>query len=472
MGYDSVVRLAVAFVVLCGCGRIGFMELADDQPPQDAPPDAGPGTVRVEVTGGALDGNAGEPIADAYVVFVAADGMREVARTDASGIASTFVTGATTVHVAYEATPAGTSAVLSPVKWRVTSYAQIGGGTVIQVGAPAGFGGGGTGDTITVNLPALAGATEYWVIGPGRCGIDGTSITPSFTQWFEGRCNGDPARLYAAARTPTSTSWLDAGDVTLAPGAVISPTASWQPAATYRIRIDGIADGTSVNAGLLEARGTEDALEIGYDEVASVGGTAMLAFDGPAVPVEQIRGELTKDAGTSLQLVRAVAPPDVAGTRSLDPGLFSTAIESLIVDPQSAAMQWTYGPPTQTPGVVVASFEVFDTPGGEQVEWFGYHPVATTSSVLPELPAPLDTLRPAMGATIQGIVMLVDLGGGDYAQAVTRIDRDFSSYLMVSTEIPVGAAASVRIIPGKTARVAPRVRYWIDRMRGTFSGGG
>jgi len=462
------VRLAVALFVLAGCGRIGFTPGADaDPPPADAPPDAAPGTVTVTVTGRALDTNAGQPVADAYVVFVGADQPQEVVRTDANGLASTFVTGATTVHVAHLGTPAGSFAVVPAPVWRVTSFDAIGGGATLVVGAPPGFGALGMGSSVTVNLPVLAGATSYELIGPGRCQIDGVSAGPSFPRSYGVRCDGDTVRLYAVARTPTTTSWLDAGDVMLAPGAVISPTASWQPTATHRIAVDGIADGATVSGGLLEARGPDDALLIGSDEVVSSGGTAMIAFDGLSVAVDQIQAAVTSDP-FSLRLVRRVAPPEVSGVRSLAATVFSRAIDSLFVDRESGAMGWTYGPPAQTAGEVVASIHTFDTSLNERVEWFGYHPAATTAALLPGLPPPLDTLRPATGVTITGGAMVIAGGGGDYAQAVARIDRDFSPYL---NEIPLGAAISIRFLPGETAREAPRPGDWIDRGRAMFTVG-
>jgi len=438
-----MLRYTPWLLVLAACGRLGFDaegRQAGDAG-QDAPP-PGPGPVSVTISVG------GNPIASAYVVVVASDGATEILRTDTAGRAATTVTGATTLHIAYEVVPD----VMAP-EWAVRSFHEIGGGTDLVIGGTEAA----SSASMQLALPANGAATTYRVAGPLRCELGGESSTPMVTTQFDPTCQGAAVPVVAMS----DDRWLDAGTIQLVPAGTASPTGTWLPATSRTV----VVDVPTFVGGLASAvlYGGPDELELGGNEVETDGGPATVPIASAPFTVDRMQVTVVSEvagpptAQLAGRLAYLDAPAEVGGEISFDGSAFAPPIEHVAFAASTRTLAWgTAGTPSAN--TVATSLLLFEASSGAQVTWMSYAPGTTTQFELPVLPAPLDQLVPATAPQEMYGVILSRVDSWDYRELVSRIDRDLNLFTSAGpSELFPALALSIRLAPMVTARSQPRL---------------
>lgn len=415
----------IAFVVT-GC-RFGFDELSGSENGDDdiivTPPV--PGVASVIVTGEDGEPNAGQPIANAYVVAIESDGTTTTKRTDASGEAAIEILGNTEIHVAQPVTGG---------HWALSSFRAINDGASITVGGrpPQATS---MARMLTINLPAFPmDYDQAWITGPRRCLADTAwEMSTSVVLKYDPQCEGETVELYALAWD----IYVPLGATTLVDGATIDRTGStWADMDKVGIGYINVpADVTDTYALVAFPTGTGDLIPMSEngDEVdldRSVG----LGFDiPPAVPGMSVIHAFLSPAGVRVKYEQIDQWP---GMFEVDASMIPPAPPSPSIVPGFSQIQWTAGAAADA-DVYWSAIDI--TTNGSIVRWNAFGPPSATQVKFPVLPSELASLVPT-GASAWGTprIVLAALSDYDYVSVLEIVDRDIFWWWSQGVHMPTG----------------------------------
>jgi len=419
-------------LALCAC-RIGF-----DDVDTTVEPEVGPtAKIRVTVLGSTEETTVGEPIADAYVVFVAGDSTIQTLRTPDDGVISADVLLGTDVHIARAAPE------LAANRWLLYSFHAIDSERELLVGgrppiSTAPF-------TMTANLPAfpVVDFTHSRVRGPMRCvpEIDDSSGTTVVFK-FASACAGETVPLYAQGIENAPYIYMDLGATTLVDNGTLTPATAWLDADKYNVEYADLPASISEVYGFVALPGltssTGDAIIIdGRSETPDAGG-ATLYFDGPPLVAGAMIGTALFDGVNGTRLILERLDGDF-GNRLFDNELVGAAVSIPIADGGARTLTWTT---EQDPTTDVAGVQALVTTNGVEVTWRAYGPGASRAFAYPELPSALSSIVPDPSAqwSVDGIA-LVTLSDFTYATASALIDRDLEHWAGSAAYLPSGTVS-------------------------------
>lgn len=295
----------IGFMLLAACGRFDFDPVGDGG---GNSPDTGPSTITVRVTTVYNDGvpitPAGVPVAGAIVLA----GF-ERTPTDATGTAVVGATEPVDISVEWE----------NPdhFEYVVTALAVPPGSELVIGDRPRSA----NPPVIHLALPTLPTATSYAIALPIGCAAFAqSSPTPTFDISFYDHCAGATVPAFAVA----GTSYLDLGMITLAAGATISPTGSWNDETSVDVKVSGLPVGIDHVAALGIASPNGNAGVGPFVSGDPATDTNTFTLRGPPANVVGIECQLADQsegyAGTLpfAQVVAFSPPPLLATTQARD----------------------------------------------------------------------------------------------------------------------------------------------------------
>jgi hypothetical protein len=420
--------------VLAGC-RFGFDELGgsgnvdDDDDDDDGvivtPPI--PGTARVTVIGEDGEPNVGQPIKDAYVVAIEADGTTTTVRTDPSGEANIAVSGNTALHVAR---------LLDSGEWALSSFRAVNDGAQLVVGGRPPLGTS-MAKSVTVNLPPFPmDYDQAWITGPRGCLVDAAwAMSTTIPVTFDPRCEGKTVELYALA----FDIYVPIGSITLTDGDTIDRTAAaWTD--LDKVGMDYVnvpADVTDTYAFVSWPTATGDLIPMSESADVPDMGFVGLGFDvPPIVPGTTMVHVFESPAGARALFERIDSWP---GTRELDAANLP-AVPTPAIDTTSSQVQWTAGGAPLDADLYWSNTKI--TTGTTNLYWDAYGPPGATQVTFPVLPTELAHLVPDTTSTwYTPRIVIVGLSDFDYASALGFVDRDIYWWWSEGVHMPAGTVS-------------------------------
>jgi len=449
---------AFAVTAMCGC-RFGFSEVPADVPADEAP--AEPGRARVIVIGEEGEPLAGQPIADAYVVVVEADGATTTARTQSDGTATVTILGASTIHVARPAPGLGAQ------HWLLYSFSGLNGDPEILVGgrapAPAAT------RTMTASLPAFpdVNITESRVRGPARCLEVDQAVTagPTATFQFAAACASEQVELFAQGLGSGSPwTWTQLGQVLLVNGTTVTAPTGWQDNIKYYVDYAALPASVDKVWGLLAlpggAPGTQsfgDAIVLDDDSSGIDQSEASLVFDGPPLVPGSMLASFFVDASTAVERSVLERVDTSFSNRLFDTALIGPEVTVPLADAPAQTVAWTS---SNLAGADFVALATTITLPGAVVMWTAYGPASTKAATYPVLPAQLATIAgsPTAGWSTPRLE-IVSMSELSYASALPILDRDLYWWHDVGAYLPAGTIAVSTAQQVTSARPAPVSRF-------------
>lgn len=421
MDVTTTTSFALA-IALAGCGRVGFQDVAGPTG-GDAGSDAAGDTVTLVVTSDEyLAEPAGMPVVGATVLVERSTGTDRLV-TDATGRAQFAAAGVIACHVIYQ----------SSISWRGYTVQPPPAGT-IELGSRPAFN---QNHSVTIALPASAGATEYTVRLPEHCGSPPLTSSPSVQFSYTPECDGAAVHVVGfASGAGVADRYLDAGTLTLHDGATLQVTGTYKLLPTLLLDLTDVPAGSvGVTAEIVARSGLDlTSLTPRLDSVAPSGGAATLGVEfaagGNGLEVS-VFGGLPVQYGTTSELIVPLSAPIPASVSAKDTlPLFESMT---ITDPTRIA--WT--------GAAGGTITIVERIGGD-FQWDWYLPASATVARLPAIPADLGMPMPKVpdAASVTKLAVPGAAGG----ELVPTIDRRWSVWPHDAMLLPPAGGASTRIL--------------------------
>jgi len=395
-------RLALA-VLVAGCGRVGFQELAGHAGGDD---DGGAAdtTIALVVTSDATStGPAGAPIAGATVIVQRTAGAAsDRLTTDAGGGVRFAADGVVAFHVAYHA---GAS-------WRVYTVAAPPAGPIALGGRPEATA---LSHAMSFALPDN-GSSNFWLHLGAACAIPPKEGSASFTLAYAAECEGTTTHVVAFTTAPGTTQdrYIDVGDVTLRNGGMKTVTGAYAVPAAHAVKISNLLGLVSSTTAGIYARTGLELLQLGgdFDSATPSAGTATVATTaapgGNTLWVSTLADLPIQYSSSSDRLV----PVTIANQMSFDASTMVPLFSQLtLTNPPSVA--WTGGADHGT----ILALEI--TSGA--LQWDAYLPPSATAVRFPDLPGDLGA--PVPHTYDYASLVRLDVPGATTADLMPTIDR-------------------------------------------------
>jgi hypothetical protein len=423
----------IACMSLLTACRFGFDEQSTEDGDNDdddvivTPPM--PGSARVLVLGEDGRGDAGEPVADAYVVVVEQSGATTTTRTGDDGIANVEILGNTAIHVAR---PLGAD------EWALSSFRAVNDGAYIIAGGQPSLS---LSDekSVTVNLPAFPiGYDQAWITGPRKCLLDSSSaLVPQVPVTYDPRCEGQTIELFALAYD----IYVPLGSVTLTDGDTIDrSSAAWTQLDKVGIDYENVpSDVNTTYAFIAWPTSTNDRIPMSESgEVPDANRFVGLHFDlPPIVPGTSMIHVFESFTGARAVFERIDSWP---GTRVFDASMIPPAPPVPSVDVAGAQVQWSPGGAAPDADLYWTSTKI--TIGTTYVHWNAFGPPGATQVTFPALPAELSAIiPPPTAAWTTPRVVLAGLSDFDYQGAIEIVDRDMFWWWSEGVYLPPGTVS-------------------------------
>lgn len=452
---------ALVLMTVSGC-RFGFSEVtpAGDA---DVPVDAAapvPGVARVTVIGEENEALAGQPIANAYVIVIEANGAITTARTAGDGKVTLPILGGSALHIARIAPDLGAQ------HWLLYSFTGLNGDPEVLVGgraaAPA------APQTMSATLPAfpVVEITESRVRGPARClPIDQVAtVGTTATFQFAAACANEKVELYAQGLGLGSPwTWTPLGLVQLADGGTVAAPTGWQDNKKYVVEYGGLPASVAEVWGLLALPGGgfgtaswSDAIVLDDDGVDVELGEAQLVFDGPPLVEGSLIASFFVDESTAVERSVLERIDTSFGNRQFDTQLIGPEVSVPLADASTRAVAWAS---SNLAGADFVAIATTITMPGAVVTWNAYGPASTTAMTYPVLPVELATIAADTTASWSPpLLEIVSLSDFTYASALPILDRDLYWWHDVGAYLPTGVVACSTAQQVATARPGPASR--------------
>jgi hypothetical protein len=408
---------AVLWLVISGCGRVGFDTTLDASH-----------AVSVRITQQGADPQPGTPIPNAAIVV---EGSAAHYTTASDGSASFDVTAPATVHIGYDASLFNGSAT---PQWRLYTVNAVVPGDAIAIGIPTGDAHDSSLATMKIALPVATGATQYSVALSLDCVAIASGNTTMISLTYYRRCSGQSPRTYAIAKNSTGVVVGELETtVTLAASTTYTVTGPWTTFPNYTFALDGMAGGT-VLVELAWHDASTDYVVIPAESVSmagNVGGQLTTHGSSDATTVVAVLSGTNQTA-----IVDEPLPVPQAGVYPLPS---TTWLALMTVSASATTVSWTLG--AGEPGTLAMVTATVPTAAGS-VSWTAYGDRTLRAATYPVLPSPLDGLA-ATGAIASSSVHvgMISSPGYDYARALGVLDFDVGLAFLK----PPGGAVSTSI---------------------------
>jgi hypothetical protein len=447
-------RLVLVFA-LSAC-RMGFDEVETTVDPTMDGPSA---KVRVTVLGTDEETRVGQPIADAYVIYVGPDGTSQTLRTASDGVVNATVLVGTAVVIARAAPEVAVN------RWLLYSFDAIDTDLEVLVGSRAPKA---TSITMTANLPAFPDVafTHSRIRGPMRC-LPEAADTLGTTVVFEidAACAGTSVPLFAQGVEDAPYIYMALGETTLAEGTAITPSGSWLDADKYDVEYTGLPPAVTELYGFVAMPGVTssmgDAIIVDEALETPTAGMATLNYDGPPLVAGSLLGTAMSDGANGTRLI--LEPLDGGfGNRMFDIDLVGAAVSLPIANSAARTIAWTA---EQDPDADIAGVQTRISTNGLEITWRAYGPGTTRELAYPELPAALASIIPEESAAwlVDGIAQ-VALSDFTYATVTSIIDRDIEHWAGSATYLPPGTLSISAAEAASTPR-AGTIPALVDRVQ-------
>lgn len=392
-------------VVGIGCGRIDFA------PTADGAISVPPGRIGVLVSS---DAQFGAIAAVANAAVLLDDGSRYA--TDDNGFVLVPAAGPTSLTVVYP---------LGGGNWRVASALAVPPTSVVELGGRPVVG---VTNSMFADLPD-AGAFEYGVRVPPRCGFDSEADAASLSIVYSARCEGQT--VHAIAFVATVPPQMVDAMVDLASGTTSAVAGPYVAAQTYSLEITNVPAepaGTVVRSAIAELAPEliyrSDPVDVPAD-AATVTATPAATPGGNALAIGVVR----PNAGAYSSATGRVDAVALAPTTTIDASRMLPQLDNLALAPDLSTIAWTVAAATATPVTAYATEAVFVGPAGD-VEWSVYAPDPLTAVRFPTLPADLAAAVPPPTA-IWGAVDVSALAyrTQGYAALLVLVDQRLLAWL-------------------------------------------
>ena len=420
-------RLALA-LLLAGCGRVGFEEIAGHSGGDDAGSASGSNAITLVVTSDETSSApGGAPIAGATVMIERGTGtLPERMATDASGTVQFAAAGAVACHVAFRSGPG----------WRVYSIQAPPSGTIAL---------GGRSLTTTFShgmrfaLPDN-GSSNFWLNLGSSCAISPKYGSPTFTLGYVPACEGKTTRVIAFTTAPGTTQdrYIDVGNVTLANGAMKTVTGNYLQPAAYTVQITGMPGVIGSASAGIYARSGLDLTHLGgdFDSVSTPGGGTVnvptSAAPGGNTLWVSLRGDLPIQYESSTD---RIVPATIAAQMTFD-ARTAVPVFSQVTLTAPPSVSWIDGAGQGT----ILALEI--TSG--TLQWDAYLPPSATSARFPSLPSDLGVPVPA-SYDFASLARL-DIPGATTADVARTIDRTWPSWPPDGAMFPAAGSGMARIV--------------------------
>jgi hypothetical protein len=419
-------RLALA-LLLAGCGRVGFQEIAGHSGDDDAGGGGSNAITLVVTSDETSSAPGGAPITGATVMIERSTGaLPERLATDATGTVQFAAAGVAALHVAFRSGPG----------WRVYSVQAPPSGTIAL---------GGRSLTTTFShsmrfaLPDN-GSSNFWLHLGASCAIPPKYGSPSFTLGYVPACEGKTTRVIAFTTAPGTTQdrFIDVGDVTLTNGAMKTVTGTYAQPAAYTVQLTGLPGLVGSAGAGIYARSGLDLTHLGgdYDVVTTPGGGTVnvptTAAPGGNTLWVSMRADLPIQYDSSSE---RIAPAVVAGQMIFDARTMVPLFSQLMLT-APPSVSWTGGAGQGT----ILALEI--TSG--TLQWDAYLPPSATSARFPSLPSDLGVPVPA-SYDFASLARL-DIPGATTADLARTIDHTWPSWPLDGTVFPANGSGMARIV--------------------------
>jgi len=420
-------RLALA-LLLAGCGRVGFQEIAGHSGDLDAGGGGSSNAITVVVTSDETStAPAGAPIAGATVVIERGTGaLPERTTTDARGTVQFTAAGVAAFHIAFRSGPG----------WRVYTVQAPPSGTIAL---------GGRSLTTTFShgmkfaLPDN-GSSNFWLNLGASCAISPKYGSATFTLGYVPACEGKTTRVIAFTTAPGTTQdrYIDVGNVTLANGAMKTVTGNYAQPTALTVQLTGLPGlVSSAHAGIYARAGLDlTALGGDYNSVATPGGGTVnvptsAAPGGNTLWVSTI-GDLPIQYESSSD---RVVPATIAAQMTFDARTMVPLFSQLTLT-APPSVSWTGGAGQGT----ILALEI--TTGS--LQWDAYLPPSASSARFPSLPGDLGVPVPA-SYDFASLARL-DIPGATTADVARTIDQTWPSWPSDDAVFPAAGGGMARIV--------------------------